>query len=312
MNLTDKIFIAGASGLVGSAIVRKLVKEKYTNLIIPTRLDLDLTDQVKVNEFFKQVKPDYVIDAAAKVGGLQYNNNNPADFIYDNLMIQTNLIHNCYIHKVKKLLFLGSVCIYPKFCELPIKEEYLLSGKPEPTNDNYSIAKIAGIKMCQSYSKQYNCNFISAMPINVYGINDRFDIEQGHVIPSLILKFLDAKINKHPYVECWGDGTPTREFIFSDDLADACIFLLKNYNNSDIINIGIENEISIKDLAELIKKLTNYTGKIIWNTSKPNGVMRRKVCNKKLYELGWRPSVSLTKGLATTIEWYLNTKGKIL
>lgn len=309
MNLKDRIYVAGHNGLVGSAIVNKLTEFGYENIITVPRGSLDLTNQIDVERFFREEKPDYVFDSAAKVGGLVANNTMSAEFVYENLMIQNNIIHNCYRYRVKKLLFLGSICIYPKFADIPIKEDSLLSGKPEPTNDSYSIAKIAGIKMCQAYNKQYNCNFISAMPANVYGPKDRFDENAGHVIPGLIKKFLYAKENGDKSVICWGDGSPTREFLFNSDLADACVFLMNNYNSSEIINVGIDNEITIKELAYKIKNIIGFSGEIIWDTEKPNGVLRRKICNEKMKKMGWSPKIDLDEGLEITIDWYMKTRG---
>lgn len=309
MNLHDKIYVAGHNGLVGSSIVNRLKELGFTNILTASRSELDLTNQSDVDSFFSKEKPDYVFDSAAKVGGVHANDTYSAQFIYDNLMIQTNLIQSSYKYGVKKFLFLGSVCIYPKFAELPVKEESLLTGSLEPTNDCYSIAKIAGIKMCQAYNKQYKTNFISVMPANIYGPKDRFSVEHGHVIPGLIYKFVTATENNDASVTCWGDGSPTREFLYSDDLADACIFLMENYNSSDIINIGIDNEITMKELAEKIKNITGFGGELIWDTTKPNGVPKRKICNQKLYDMGWRPKVGLDEGLKTTIEWFKENRG---
>lgn len=310
MNLNDKIYVAGHTGLVGSAIVRELIKQGYTNIITKTRKELDLTDQFSVERFFDIERPDYVFLAAAKVGGINYNKLYPADFITENLQIQTNIIKSSFDYKVKKLLFLGSACIYPKITEQPIKEEYLMTGPLEPTNDAYSIAKIAGLTMCQKYKRQYGFNCISAMPTNLYGIGDRFHMEHSHVIPGLINKFVTAKENGDKTITCWGDGSPTREFLFSDDLADACIFLMNNYDSEEIINVGIDNEITMKDLSEKLKELTQFDGEVIWDTSKPNGTPRRKVCNQKLYDLGWRPKFELDTGLKITIDWFKENRGE--
>lgn len=308
MKFQDKIFVAGHTGLVGSAIVKQLKKLGYTNIVTKTRKQLDLTDQYSVDRFFDIERPDYVFLAAAKVGGINYNKLYPADFITENLQIQTNTIKSAYDYRVKKLAFLGSACIYPKISPQPIKEEYLLTGPLEPTNDAYAIAKIAGLMMCQKYSKQYGFNCISLMPTNLYGIGDRFDVEHGHVIPGLINKFVSAKETKSSTITCWGDGSPTREFMFSEDLADACIFLMNNYDSEEIINVGIDNEITMKDLAEKLKSLTEFDGEIVWDTSKPNGTPRRKVCTEKLYNLGWRPKYNLEEGLKLTIDWYKQNK----
>jgi len=308
MNLQDKIYVAGHCGLVGSAIVRGLKNQGYTNIVTKTRKQLDLTDQFSVDRFFDIERPDYVFLAAAKVGGINYNKLYPADFITENLQIQTNVIKSAYDYRVKKLAFLGSACIYPKITPQPIKEEYLLTDPLEPTNDAYSIAKIAGLVMCQKYSRQYGFNCISLMPTNLYGIGDRFNIEHGHVIPGLINKFVTAKENNDPSITCWGDGSPTREFMFSDDMADACIFLMNNYDSDEIINVGINNEISMGDLSEKLKRITGFGGEIIWDTNKPNGTPRRKLCNQKLYDLGWRPKYNLDEGLAITIDWFKNNR----
>lgn len=308
MNFHDKIFVAGHNGLVGSAIVRKLTEFGYTNIITRTKKELDLTNQRDVDLFFEYNSIDYVFLAAAKVGGIKYNNEFPSDFIVENIQIQTNVITSAYKHKVKKLLFMGSACIYPKITPQPIKEEYLLTAPLEETNDAYAIAKIAGAFMCQKYKKQYGFNCISVMPTNLYGIGDRFNISHGHVIPGLINKFISAKENNEQSVICWGDGSPTREFLFSDDMADACIFLMNNYDSEELINIGIDNEITIKDLAEKIQKIVGFEGEIVWDTSKPNGTPRRKLCNEKLYSLGWRPKTNLDQGLSIAIDWYLKNK----
>lgn len=309
MNIHDKIYVAGHNGLVGSALVRKLQELGYTNVIVKPRVELDLTNQFSVDRFFDIERPDYVFLSAAKVGGINYNKLYPADFIVENLQIQTNVITSAYKYKTKKLLFLGSACIYPKITPQPIKEEYFMTAPLEETNDAYAIAKIAGAVMCQKYKRQYGFNCISAMPTNLYGIKDRFNIEHGHVIPGLINKFLSAKENDESSIICWGDGSPTREFLFSDDLANACIFLMNNYDSEELINIGIDNEITIKDLANKIKELVDFKGEIIWDTSKPNGTPRRKVCNEKLYSLGWRPKYQLEEGLKLTIDWYMNNRG---
>jgi GDP-L-fucose synthase len=308
MNKCDKIYVAGHNGLVGSALVRELTSQGYTNLILRSRIELDLTNQADVDAFFTSERPEYVFLAAAKVGGITYNKTYPADFITENLQIQTNIIKSSYDHKVTKLMFLGSVCIYPRITPQPIKEEYLMTGLLEPTNIGYSLAKIAGLTMCQKYKEQYDFNCISVMPTNLFGFRDRFNIEHGHVIPGLIVKFVDAKEQNLSSVTCWGDGTPTREFMFSDDVANACIFLMNTYNSSDIINIGINDEITIKDLAEKIKSVVGYDGEIIWDTSKPNGTPLRKTCNEKLNALGWKPKYSFDESLKLTVDWYLNNK----
>ena len=297
--------MAGHRGLVGSAIVRKLREKGYQNLVYRTRKELDLRDKNQVDEFFEREKPEYVFLAAAKVGGIVANNEYPADFIRDNLMIQTNVIDAAYRNGVKKLLFLGSTCIYPKFAPQPLKEEYLLTGELEPTNEPYAIAKIAGIKMCQSYNRQYGTKYISVMPTNLYGPNDNFDLHTSHVLPALIRKFHEAKENNAPYVEVWGTGTPRREFLYSDDLADACIFLMKNYEGNEIINIGVGKDISIKELAEKIKNVVGYQGEIKFDTSKPDGTPRKLVDVSRINALGWKASISLDEGLQKVYQWFL-------
>lgn len=306
MNKQSKIYVAGHLGLVGSAIKRKLEKEGYNNLIFRTKEELDLLDNNKVEEFFKKEKPEYIFLAAAKVGGILANDSYPADFIYQNLTIQNNVIHNSYLHKVKKLLFLGSSCFYPRNCPQPIKEEYLLSGYLEETNRAYAIAKIAGIEMCQSYNKQYKTNFISVTPTNLYGQNDNFDLESSHVLPALIRRFHDAKINNDKGVIIWGTGLPKREFLFVDDLAEACIFLMDNYDESDIINIGTGKDITIFELAELIKKVVGFKGKIINDTTKPDGTFQKLLDVSKINNLGWHHKISLEKGIKITYQWFLN------
>lgn len=304
MHKDDRIFIAGHNGLVGSSLVRKLKSNGFNNLILMNKDQLDLRKQEDVNHFFKLYKPDYVFLAAAKVGGINYNKTFPADFIYDNLSIQTNVISSSHKHDVKKLMFLGSACIYPKVTPQPIKEEYLLTDTLEPTNEGYALAKIAGLKMCQMYKQQYGFNAISVMPANLYGINDNFNIEQCHVIPAMIRKFHDAKLNNNNVV-LFGDGTPTREFLYIDDLADALIYLMHNYDSSDHINIGSGMEYSIKDLANIVAGVTNFQGDIIWDTTKPNGTPRRKLDITKINDLGWKASTSLEEGLKTTYDWFL-------
>jgi GDP-L-fucose synthase len=304
MEKDDKIYVAGHKGLVGSSIVRKLQSEGYRNLILRSKQELDLTNQLWTRGFFDQYKPDYVFLAAAKVGGINYNATHPADFSYENIMIQTNVIDAAYRSGVKKLLFLGSACVYPKITPQPIKEEYLLTAPLEPSNEPYALAKIFGMRMCEYYRKQYGFNAINLMPANLYGPNDNFILEQGHVIPGLITKFFDAMINNEPQVICWGDGSPTREFLHVDDLADACFFLMNNYNELEFLNVGSDVEISIKDLAERIKKEVGYTGEIVWDVSKPNGTPKRKIDNTKLFSMGWSPKISFESGLATTIGWY--------
>ena len=304
MDSLSKIYIAGHRGLVGSAIVRALKKQGYNNFILRTHSELDLLDQKSATDFFKKEKPEYVFLAAAKVGGIMANRTYPADFIYQNLQIQNNIIHHSYLNGVKKLLFLGSSCIYPKLCSQPIKEEYLLTGELEPTNEPYAIAKIAGIKMCPAYNKQYGTDFISVMPTNLYGSGDNFDLENSHVLPALIRKFHEAKINNQNEIVVWGTGAPKREFLHVDDLADACIFLMNNYDNSEIINIGTDEDISIKELAEMIKEITGFTGEINWDASKPNGTPRKLLDVSKLHNLGWKHQINLPDGILSVYEWY--------
>lgn len=308
MNKTSKIFVAGHRGLVGSALVRNLKTNGYENILTVSKSELDLTDQYKVSSFFENNKPEYVFLSAAKVGGIGYNKICPADFIRENLQIQTNVIHSAYENGCKKLLFLGSACIYPKHATVPIKEESLMSAPLEPTNEAYSVAKIAGYMMCKKYTEQYGFPTISVMPNNLYGINDNFNIEQCHVIPSLINKFITAKENNLSEVTCFGDGSPTREFLFSDDLADGLVFLMNNYNDPEIINIGPDKEITIKYLSELICKLVGYSGKIVWDTSKPNGTPRRSLDTSKISSLGWKSKTSLEDGIKITIEWFLQNR----
>ena len=308
MEKNASIYVAGHKGLVGSAIVRRLLGLGYTNLILRNRQELDLLCQKAVTDFFSEHRPEYVFLAAAKVGGIMSNKTHKADFIYENLQIQNNIIHNAAICGLSKLLFLGSSCIYPRDCPQPMREDYLLTGSLEKTNDAYAVAKIAGIKMCQSYNEQYNTNFISVMPTNLYGINDNFDIENGHVLPSLIRKFYLAKINEQPCVELWGTGAPLREFLYVDDLADACVYLMNNYAQSSIVNIGTGEEISIKDLAMLIRDIVDYKGEIIWNSSRPDGTPRKLLDVSKLHVLGWQHRVTLRVGLKTTYTWFLQNQ----
>jgi GDP-L-fucose synthase len=310
MELNSKIYIAGHKGLVGSALMRKLKELGYSNVFGANKEFLDLRNQYAVDAWFAYNKPEYVFLAAAKVGGINYNKSAPADFILDNLQIQNNIISSAYKHGVKKLLFLGSACIYPKVTLQPIKEEYLLSDYLEPTNEGYALAKIAGLKMCQMFNQQYGFNAISLMPANLYGINDNFNVEQCHVIPAMINKFISAKNNGDNEVVLFGDGTPTREFLYVDDLADACIFLMNNYDSPEHINVGSSEEYSIKDLAEIVAEKTGYTGNIVWDIEKPNGTPRRKLDNLKINNLGWHSKVNLTDGLSKTVEWYLKTGGK--
>ncbi|RLB82040.1 MAG: GDP-L-fucose synthase [Deltaproteobacteria bacterium] len=304
MELDSKIYVAGHRGLVGSAILRKLKEKGYANIIGRTRKELDLERQAQVKTFFQEQRPEYVFLAAAKVGGILANNTFPAEFIYSNIMVQTNVIHSAYRTGVEKLLFLGSSCIYPKHCPQPMKEEYLLTGPLEPTNEPYAVAKIAGIKTCQSYNRQYGTNYISVMPTNLYGPNDNFDLETSHVIPALIRKFHEAKIRSSPCVTIWGTGTPRREFLHVDDLADACIFLMNHYDESDIINIGCGEDVSIAELALLVKDIVGYTGDIVYDIEKPDGTPRKLLDVGRLRGLGWRPKLSLEEGIRKTYEWY--------
>jgi len=302
MEKSSKIFVAGHKGMVGSAIVRKLHSGGYNNLVLRTSLELDLRNQSQVEHFFNSEKPEYVFLAAAKVGGILANNTYRADFLYENLMIEGNVIHQSYVHKIKKLLFVGSSCIYPKLAPQPLKEEYLLSGFLEETNEPYAIAKIAGIKLCENYRRQYGCDFISAMPTNLYGPNDNYDLNNSHVIPALIRKFHEAKINNAAVVEVWGSGSPLREFLYVDDLADACLFLANNYSDTQFVNVGSGEELSIKDLAALIKKVVGYEGEIKFNSSKPDGTPRKLMDNSKLLEMGWTKRISLAEGLKNVYE----------
>lgn len=315
MKLDSKIYIAGHRGLVWSAIKRTLEAQWYTNLLCKTHQELDLTDAQQVKHFFEQEKPEYVFLAAAKVGGILANSVYPADFIYQNLQIQNNVIHSAYQSWVKKLLFLGSSCIYPKLCPQPIKEEYLMTGPLETSNDPYALAKITGIKMCQSYNRQYGTQFFACMPTNLYGPNDNFDLNNSHVLPAMLRKFHEAKKEGKSEVVVWGDGSPMREFLYVDDMAQACVFLMDAYtptqedNQSGQIyfNIGTGKDITIKDLALTIKKITGYEGEIVWDTSKPNGTPRKLLDVSKIATLGWRYSVDLEQGIAKTYEWFLDT-----
>ncbi len=298
MEKNAKIYVAGHRGMVGSAINRKLVKEGYNNIITRTSAELDLRNQQAVTDFFAAEKPDYVFLAAAKVGGIVANNTYRADFLYENLAIQNNVIHNAYLTEVKKLMFLGSSCIYPKLAPQPLKEDYLLTGTLEETNEPYAIAKIAGIKMCDAYREQYGANFISVMPTNLYGYNDNYHPENSHVLPALIRKIHEAKINNVKEVEVWGSGSPMREFLFADDLADACYFLMENYNEPNLINIGTGHDLTIKDLALLIKDVLAYDGELVFDTTKPDGTPRKLMDVTKLHDLGWKHQVELPEGIA--------------
>ena len=300
MKKGSRIFVAGHKGLVGSSIVRRLKSEGYTNIWTVDRSEVDLTNQKEVNKWFKAHEPKYVINAAAKVGGIIGNQNHKAEMIYQNLMIESNLIESAYRNGCKKYLFLGSSCIYPKEPQLPITEDQLMTGKLEPTNDAYAVAKIAGIYLCKSYRQQYGFDAISVMPCNLYGPGDNYHPENSHVLPGLIRRFHEAKINESPTVTCWGDGTPLREFLYTDDLADACVFLMNNYDGEDPINVGSGTEISIKTLAETIAKTVGYQGKIEWDTSKPNGTMRKVMDVSKIKSLGWSPQVPFESGVAVS------------
>lgn len=307
-----KIYIAGHKGLVGSAILRRLEKEGYENFVLRTHAELDLTDQKSVAEFFAAEKPEYVFLAAAKVGGIIANNTYPAQFIYENLQIQNNIVHNSYLNGVKKLLFLGSSCIYPKLCPQPMKEEYLLTGLLEPTNEPYAIAKIAGIKMCQSYNRQYGTNFIAVMPTNLYGINDNFDPVNSHVLPALIRRFHEAKINDSKEVVVWGTGAVKREFLYVDDMADGCLFLMNNFdpnkdqneNGQIFFNLGTGKDCTIKEIAEMIKIVTGFEGELVWDRSKPDGTPQKLLDLSGIHQLGWKHKTDLEEGLKLTYEWY--------
>lgn len=298
-----KIYVAGSNGMVGSAIVRALRSKGFVNIVVKSSKELDLKNQQAVHDFFSQEQPDYVFLAAAKVGGIHANNTYPATFIYDNIMIQSNVIQAAYDFNVKKLLFLGSSCIYPKFAPQPIKEEYLLTGSLEPTNEAYAIAKIAGLKMCQFYKQQYGCNFISAMPTNLFGVNDNFNLENSHVLPALLRKFIEAKQNNKQEVTIWGSGTPKREFLFVDDLAEACLFLMENYNGNETVNIGTGEDVSIKELAETIMKIVGFEGNLIFDASKPDGAPRKLLDVSKINNLGWKHKTNLEEGIQKTLNW---------
>jgi len=304
MKKESKIYVAGHTGLVGRAILKCLQEDGYANIIIKTREELDLTSQSAVDNFFSIEKPEYVFLAAARVGGIVANDTYPADFLRDNLLIETHVIEAAYKNRVKKLLFLGSSCIYPKDSPQPIKEEYLLTGELEPTNKAYAVAKIAGIVMCQSYNKQFGTNFISVMPTNLYGEGDNFDLKSSHVLPAMIRKFHDAQVLGAPEVVLFGSGTPRREFLYVEDCARACVFLMNNYDNGDIINIGTGEDISVAELAQIIKDYVGYDGKIVWDKSKPDGTLRKLLDISKIKSLGWQPKTSLVDGIAKTYNWY--------
>ncbi len=304
MEKNAKIYVAGHRGLVGSAIVRKLEEEGYNNIVVKTHAELDLTRQKEVEDFFETEKPEYVFLSAAKVGGILANSTYPAEFIYNNLMIETNIIHSAYKTGVKKLLFLGSSCIYPKFAEQPIKEEYLLTGSLEETNEAYAIAKITGIELCKFYRRQYGCDFISAMPTNMYGLNDNFDLNSSHVMPALIRKFHEAKINGDKEVVMWGTGKPKREFLYSDDLASALLFLMNNYRDEIHVNVGTGEDVEIGELANIIKKVVGFDGEIVNDLSKPDGTPRKVMDVSKLHNMGWKHRVELEEGIRNVYEWF--------
>lgn len=308
MNKDSKIYVAGHRGLVGSAIVRNLEERRYTNIICRTHKELDLTRQAEVEKFFEEEKLEYVFLAAAKVGGIHANNTRPAEFIYENLMIESNIIHSAYKYGVKKFLFLGSSCIYPKFANQPIKEEYLLTGELEPTNEAYAIAKITGIELCKFYRRQYGCDFISAMPTNLYGINDNFDLETSHVLPALIRKFHEAKINSQEEVMIWGTGKPLREFMYVDDLADALVHLMLNYSDEIHVNMGTGKDLSIGELAQIVKEVVGYEGKIVNDLSKPDGTPRKLLDVSRLEATGWKYKTELREGIEKVYKWYLGGK----
>ena len=306
MQSDSRIYVAGHRGLVGSAIWRELERQGFKQLIGRTHKELQLMDASVVDRFYREEQPEYVFVAAAKVGGILANNEQPADFLFQNLQIQNNLIHGAYRGGVKKLLFLGSSCIYPKLAPQPLKEEYLLTGPLEPTNEWYAIAKIAGIKMCQSYRRQHRCNFISAMPTNMYGPNDNYNLHTSHVLPALIRKFHEAKVANAPSVTCWGTGAPLREFLYSDDLGAACVFLMQRYEDDQFINVGSGSEITIKDLSELIKSVVGFKGDVVWDRSKPDGTPRKLMDSSRLFALGWKPKIDLRTGIQLAYQDFLS------
>jgi len=312
MDKSSKIYIAGHRGMVGSAIHRKLENEGFSNFVTRTSATLDLRDQQQVADFFETEKPDYVFLAAAKVGGILANNIYRAEFLYDNLQIQNNVIHHSYLNGVKKLMFLGSSCIYPKMAPQPLKEEYLLTGLLEPTNEPYAIAKIAGIKMCDAYRDQYGCNFISVMPTNLYGYNDNYHPQNSHVLPALIRKFHEAKVGEVPFVTIWGTGSPKREFLFADDLADACYYLMQNYDEPGLVNIGTGEDIAIGDLALLVKKIVGYEGEIKFDTTKPDGTPRKLMDVSKLNSKGWKYTIGLEEGIGLAYKDFLSKENTVL
>jgi GDP-L-fucose synthase len=298
MQKNARIYVAGHRGLVGSAIWRELERQGFTNLIGRTHAELELLDAAAVRKFYAEARPEFVFVAAARVGGILANNNHPAQFLYENLEVQNNLIHGAYEARVTKLLFLGSSCIYPKHAPQPLKEEYLLTGPLEPTNEWYAIAKIAGVKMCQAYHRQYGCNFISAMPTNMYGPNDHYDLQNSHVLPALVRKFHEAKATGAKEVVCWGSGEPRREFLYADDLGRACVFLMEKYDEEQFINVGFGSDVTIRELAETVQRIVGFTGEIIWDRSKPDGTPRKWMDSSRLLALGWKPQVTLEQGIA--------------
>lgn len=304
MQLDSKIYIAGHRGMVGSAIHRNLTAKGFQHIITRTSKELDLRNQQEVNDFFAAEKPDYVFLAAAKVGGIMANNTRRAEFLYDNLMIEANIIHAAYLNQVTKLMFLGSSCIYPKMAPQPLKEDYLLTGELEPTNEPYAIAKIAGIKMCDAYRSQYGCNFISVMPTNLYGPNDNYDLNSSHVLPALVRKFHEAKMNNSEFVELWGSGSPKREFLHADDLADACVYLMDKYNEQGLVNVGTGEDLSILELAQLIQKIVGYEGELRFDSSKPDGTPRKLMDVNKLHSMGWKARIGLEEGIRAVYEEY--------
>ncbi|MEA5139281.1 GDP-L-fucose synthase [Arcicella rigui] len=309
MNKSSKIYIAGHRGMVGSAILRKLEKDGFDNFILKTSKELDLRNQQEVSIFFANEKPDYVFLAAAKVGGIVANNTYRADFLYENLAIQNNIIHASYLNKVKKLMFLGSSCIYPKLAPQPLKEEYLLTGLLEQTNEPYAIAKIAGIKMCEAYRSQYGCDFISVMPTNLYGPNDNYDLQNSHVLPAMIRKFHEAKVNGNLSVTLWGTGSPMREFLHADDLAAACIYLMENYSEPELVNVGTGTDVTIKELAETVKETVGFEGDLVWDTSKPDGTPRKLMDVSKLHSHGWKHTIDLKEGISLAYQDFLQNTG---
>ncbi|MGB3199849.1 MAG: GDP-L-fucose synthase [Nodosilinea sp.] len=307
MDTHSKIYVAGSRGLVGSALVRTLKAQGYDNLLLRSSRELDLRNQAAVDAFFEAEKPDYVFLAADRVGGIQANNTYRAEFLYDNLMIEANIIHSAYRHGAEKLLFLGSSCIYPKLCPQPMKEEYLLTGFLEPTNEPYAIAKIAGLKLCENYCRQYGVNFISAMPTNLYGLNDNFDLANSHVLPALMRKFHEAKVNGDPTVTVWGTGTPLREFLYVDDLADALVYLMNTYNDVDFVNVGTGQEVSIKELALTMKAVVGYEGELVFDATKPDGTPRKLLDVSRLNAAGWTAKTDLKTGIEQTYAWFLQS-----